>query len=160
MTARFFFRSWMFGLFALLLAACQKEAITEGVDIDAPKSAPTTTGDKEWKEYINDVVKRNRPTEVRGQSYTTYLAFGQTIETSVERAKNSLAAGVQKGIFLAYASPNSKLMADIMVQAYPSAKPGSMKGVYVLFIGDASDEPAVRAAVAPSGATFMFVEAK
>ena len=35
-----------------------------------------------------------------------------------------------------------------------------MKGVKVLFIGDAADSERVKAAVAPSGVNYVFVEAK
>jgi hypothetical protein len=61
---------------------------------------------------------------------------------------------------LAFGSPDSAKMGDLVVAAYKDAAPGSMKGVIVMFIGKAADNERVKAAVAPSGATYRFVEAK
>ena len=42
-------------------------------------------------------------------------------------------------------------MADMIVSTFEGADPGSMKGVKVLFIGNAADSARVEAAVAPAG---------
>jgi hypothetical protein len=48
----------------------------------------------------------------------------------------------------------------MIVAAFDKAGADTMKGVRVLFIGDAADKDRAEAAVKPSGAKFEFVEAK
>ena len=48
----------------------------------------------------------------------------------------------------------------MVVEAFKDVPPGSMKGVKVLFIGKAEDNDRVKAAVAPAGVDYTFVEAK
>jgi hypothetical protein len=61
---------------------------------------------------------------------------------------------------LAFMSPDSTKMGDLVVDAFKGASPGSMKKVIVLFVGKAADKDRVQAAVAPTGCIFRFVEAK
>jgi hypothetical protein len=46
------------------------------------------------------------------------------------------------------------------VESFKTVEPNSMKGVKVLFIGKAADNDRVKAAVAPAGVDYVFVEAK
>ena len=61
---------------------------------------------------------------------------------------------------LAFISPASNRMADLIAAAFTDIEPNSMKGVKVLFIGKAADSERVKAAVAPAGVNYVFVEAK
>jgi hypothetical protein len=47
-----------------------------------------------------------------------------------------------------------------VIAAFKDVPAGSMKGVKVLFVGKAADNDRVKAAVAPSGVDYVFVEAK
>jgi hypothetical protein len=47
-----------------------------------------------------------------------------------------------------------------VVASFKNVPPGTMKGVRVLFIGKAADSERVKAAVAPAGVDYVFVEAK
>ena len=68
--------------------------------------------------------------------------------------------GVVEGNMLAFGSPSSAKMADMIVASFAGVDAGSMKGVKVLFIGAPADNERVKAAVAPAGVDYTFVEAK
>jgi hypothetical protein len=51
-------------------------------------------------------------------------------------------------------------MADLVLAAFEGVPADSMKGVRVLFIGDAADDARVKAAVSPAGVDYVFIEAK
>lgn len=68
--------------------------------------------------------------------------------------------GIVEGNLVAFGSPESAMMADIVVGAFAKVDPGSMKDVRLLFIGDAADNDRVKVAVEPAGVEYVFVEAK
>ena len=68
--------------------------------------------------------------------------------------------GVLPGNMLAFGSPASGKMADLIVSAFTGVQAGSMKDVRVLFIGNSQDIERVKAAVEPSGANVVFHEVK
>jgi hypothetical protein len=78
----------------------------------------------------------------------------------LDKAKEDIARGILPGNMLAFASPDSTVAGDLAIATFEGVEAGSMKGVRVLFIGDAADGDRVRGAVEPSGATYVFVEAK
>jgi hypothetical protein len=77
-----------------------------------------------------------------------------------DKIKEDVSRGIVSGNMLAYASPVSGRMADMIVAAFQPVPPGSMKGVKVLFIGKAADNERVKATVEPAGVDYVFVEAK
>lgn len=68
--------------------------------------------------------------------------------------------GVLPGNMLAFGSPDSTRMANLVIEAFTGISAGSMKDVRVLFVGAAADSERVRAVVEPSGANYVFHEAK
>jgi hypothetical protein len=68
--------------------------------------------------------------------------------------------GVLPGNMLAFGSPDSTRMGNLVVEAFTGIPSGSMKDVRVLFVGATADAERVKAAVEPSGANFIFHEAK
>ena len=52
------------------------------------------------------------------------------------------------------------LPADLAVAAFEGVETDAFKGVRVLFIGAPADNERVKAAVAPSGVDYVFIEAK
>lgn len=148
------------------VAACDKEeASTETVA--APVPVPTTNDDNEWAAYLQDVVRRNLG-DIRRSPYLYYLpasgsaGFEGAYARLGEQMTTDLMRGIVEGNMIAYGSPESAKMADLVVQAFTEAKvaPGAMKGVRVLFIGGPADAERVKAAIAPTGASFEFIEAK
>ena len=77
-----------------------------------------------------------------------------------EEVEVAMQRGIVEGNLVAFGSPESAMMADIITSAFAKVDPGSMDGVRVLFIGDAADDARVKAAVAPAGVVYQFIEAK
>jgi len=148
----------------LPFAACKKEEAPKA----APKAAltaPTTDDSVAWRAYVSDVVTRNMG-EISSQPYVYLLPgestadFQGSYDRLLEKAQGDVARGIVSGNMLAYASPSSAKMADIVQAAFKDVPPDTMKGVKVLFIGDAGDNDRVKAVVAPAGVDYVFVEAK
>ncbi len=79
-------------------------------------------------------------------------------EPAGQRVRPSLQRGVLPGNMMAFGGPDSKLTADLVVDAFKDAKDGSFKGVVVLFVGAPADQDRVKEAIEKTGATFRFVE--
>jgi len=155
----------VFALALLALSACKKEEVAAPA-VAAPLSAPASTSDNAaWKAYLADVIKRNSGS-VTGQTYAYYLPAESTPDFAgeyvrlLEKGKADVERGIIEGNLLAYGSPTSAKMADLVVGAFDGADPGTMKGVKLLFIGNAADSERVKAAVAPTGVDYVFIEAK
>src|SRR3546814_17416315 len=80
------------------------------------------------------------------------------LERLAEKAHTDVARGIIRGNMLAYASPASAKMADIVIAAFKDVPPDPMEGVRVVFIGDAADGERVTAAVSPAGVTSVRSE--
>lgn len=146
----------------LPFAACKK-AEEPKADVKPAMSAPATDDRQAWVDYLNDVVPRNMA-GIANQPYVYLLPgesaadFQDQYDRLLEKAQGDVARGIISGNLLAYASPASAKMADLVVMAFDGVPAGSMKGVRVLFIGNAADGERVRAALAPSGVDFVLVD--
>jgi len=156
-------RLMLIACLVLPFAACKKEAPKE-----APKaalSAPVNDDAAAWREYLSDVVTRNM-NGVTNQPFVYMLPgestpdFADQYERLAEKAKADVARGIVEGNLLAYGSPASAKMADMVVASFADVPANTMKGVKVLFIGKAADNDRVKAAVAPAGVDYTFIEAK
>lgn len=150
------------------VAACKKEEAPVAA-VQAPLTAPKGTDDNEWGKYLTDVVKRKVEAEgIAVSPYLYYLPaesspdFQGFYDRQVEKAKLDIARGITEGNLLAYGSPASAKMADLIVEAFPAPTKDTppMKGVKVLFIGAPADSERVKAAVAPYNVEYSFVEVK
>lgn len=159
-------------LFALLafaavtLGACKKEDTAAPVVEAAPLSAPSDPNDNSaWKAYLKQVIERNYG-GVTGQTYAYYLPgegsaeFAGEYDRLLEKATADAGRGIIEGNLLAYGSPASAKMADLVVGAFEGVAPSTMKGVKLIFIGNPADNARVKAAVAPAGVDYVFIEAK
>ena len=103
---------------------------------------------------------------IRNSPYMYYLPaataadFEDQYTRQLDNVSDTVARGVLPGNMLAFGSPESTRMGDLIVEAFKSAEPASMKDVRVLFIGNAADSERAKMAIEPSGATFVFFEAK
>jgi hypothetical protein len=150
------------------VAACKKEEAPVAA-VQAPLTAPKGTDDNEWGKYLTDVVKRKVEAEgIAVSPYLYYLPaesspdFQGFYDRQVEKAKLDIARGITEGNLLAYGSPASAKMADLIVEAFPAPTKDTppMKGVKVLFIGAPADSERVKAAVAPYNVEYSFIEVK
>lgn len=165
-------RFTMLCIAALALSACDKgkdAATTEGQQqaaAPAVVSAPAGTDDKAWREYLMAVAKQHMQ-GIRNSPYMYYLPSAQDPEfeakylRQMENVESVIARTVLPGNMLAFGSPESARMADMVETSFTNwAEPNAFQGVRVLFIGQEADRARVEAAVKPSGAEFVFVEAK
>ena len=147
----------------LPLAACNKDKV-EQVEA-APVPAPTTDDKAAWQAYLNDQVPRHME-GITAQPYVYRVPANDNPDDPEEynrlldKARMDVARGIVKGNILAYAGLDPAKTADLMVTAFEGVVPDTMKGVRVVYIGDAANSERVRAAVEPAGVEYVFVEAK
>ena len=154
------------------LSACESAPDDENAKKAAAPAvvlkAPAGTDDKEWKVYLQQVVSQNMA-GVTDRVYPYYLpADNATVQgdgrTQFDRQAENVTAVISRtvlpGNMLAFGSPDSAKMADLMLSAFSGAKPDALKGSQVLFIGKSEDSARVQAPVEASGAKYIFVEAK
>jgi hypothetical protein len=162
----------------LVLSACESQddpeetAAAQGPSAPLPAlTAPTGADDKQWQPYLQQVISRNQGA-VTDHTTAYYLpADSDTAspedsdgKSKYDRQLENVTTVVQRtvlpGNMLAFGSPNSARMADLIVAAFTGGAADAMKGSQVLFIGKAEDSARVQAAVEAVGAKYIFVEAK
>jgi hypothetical protein len=158
---------------ALTLTACQAEVGDED-DEAKPEAAPvvlvapTSSDDAEWKTYLGQVIGNNTD-GITERTFNYYLPANTDpaeVDGPYSRmmidVRTVLQRGVLPGNMLSFSSPNSTMMADLIVEAFEdeSIQDTALKGSRVLFIGETKDESRVRQAALSAGADFRFVEAK
>jgi hypothetical protein len=146
------------------LAACKKaEAPVKAAA--APVAVPTAGDANQWQAYATDVVKRNMD-GVTNSPFVYFLPqesdaeFQAQYDAQLDKVKTDITRGILEGNMLAFVSPASAKMAELVETAFKDVEPNSMKGVKVLFIGQSADSARVEAAVKPAGVNYVFVEAK
>ncbi|UYB50849.1 hypothetical protein OCJ37_12655 [Xanthomonas sp. AM6] len=151
---------------ALGVAACKKEEAAKPVaDAQQALVAPSKDDDAGWKKYLQEVAIQNMG-NVTNSPFLYYLPpesdpeFQAKYERQVESATTAIGRGIQPGNMLAFGSSASAKMADLIAAAFAKVEPNTMKGVRVVYIGAAADNARVQAVVQPTGAEYIFVEAK
>ncbi len=158
-------RAMLIASLALAFTACKKE---EAAPVDEAKQAlvaPSKDDDAGWKKYLQEVAIQNMG-NITNSPFLYYLSpesdpdFQAKYERQTESATQAVARGVQPGNMLAFGSSASGKMADMIQAVFKDVSPDSMKGVRVVFIGQSADNARVQAAIQPTGAEYIFVEAK
>lgn len=148
----------------LPFAACKKEEPKQAV-VEAPVAAPTNGDKVAWQAYLRDVAMRNMD-GVNTSPFAYFLPaessadFAGEYERQLEKMKGDIGRGIIEGNMLLFGSPASEKMADAMIESFQPVLPNSMKGVKVVFVGTPAASERVKAALAPTGVTYVFVEAK
>lgn len=148
---------------SLGLGACSKST-SQAPAAQAKVEKPTSPTDiKAWQAYLSQIVEANvgnitNPPYVYFVPSAANPADQATIGRTQDQLDSMVSATVLPGNMVVAGGPSSATTAQVLEAAFKDASPGSFKGVVVMFIGDASDEAAVKAAVAPSGATFKFAK--
>ena len=157
-------RTAMLALLAVFaLAACKQEEAPKAEA--APVAVPTNGDANAWQAYASDVVKRNMD-GVTNSPFVYFLPleseadFQGQYDSQLDKVKTDISRGILEGNMLAFVSPASAKMAELIETAFVDVEPNSMKGVKVLFIGQSADAARAEAAVKPAGVNFVFVEAK
>ena len=157
-------RLMLIACLVLPFAACKKDEGPKET-VKAPMAAPANDDMNAWRNYLQDIVPRYmgngaNPPYVYLLPGESTPDFNDVYTRLATKAKEDVGRGIVSGNLLAYASPASAKMADMVIEAFKDVPAGSMKGVKVLFIGKAADTERVKAAVAPAGVDYTFVEAK
>ena len=159
-------RAMLIASLALSFTACKKEETVAPADqAQQALVAPAKDDDAGWKKYLQAVAVQNMG-NVTNSPFLYYLApesdpeFQAKFERQTESATQAVARGVQPGNMLAFGSSASGKMADMIQAVFKDVSPDSMKGVRVVFIGQSADNARVQAAIQPTGAEYIFVEAK
>lgn len=149
---------------ALSLAGCHNKeaAVTQQV---ATVQRPTSPTDIQgWQAYLSQVVQNNMQGVSASSPYVYFVPAGSDPtdvaerQRQLEQVQNVVARTVLPGNMLAFGGPDSALTAKMIEDAFMGASAGSFKGVTVLFIGDKADDAAVQKAVAPTSASYKFVQ--
>ncbi len=144
------------------LAACGQSGDQAATTTEVSRPSSPTDMDA-WGAYLKQIVEKNMGT-ISNSPYVYFVPSAQnpadaaTIGRVQEQLNNMVLATVLPGNMVAIGGPSSATTAKVIETAFKNASPGSFKGVVVLFIGDKSDEAAVKEAVKPSGATFKFAQ--
>ena len=148
----------------LAVTACKKE---EAPVVEAQQAlvAPAKDDDAGWKKYLQAVAVQNMG-NITASPFLYYLPpasdpeFAAKYDRQVESATAAIGRGIQPGNMLAFGSSASAKMADLIETGFKDVQADSMKGVRVVFIGEAADNARVQTIVKPTGADYIFVEAK
>ncbi len=145
--------------------ACKKEEAAPAADAQQALVAPAKDDDAGWKKYLQAVAVQNMGT-ITASPFLYYLPpesdpeFAAKYDRQVESATTAIGRGIQPGNMLAFGSSASAKMADMIEAAFKGVQADSMKNVRVVFIGDAADNARVQTIIQPTGADYIFVEAK
>lgn len=168
---------------ALVLSGCgPSEAEKEKAAADAANAAklaaeqaalvlPKDANDKAtWQKYLVAQVTRfmreNQQAIKTNHPYMYYVPGGDSQEAvdarqnQLNNVSDNVSRGVLPGNMMAFGGPDSKITADLIVDAFKNAPDGSFKGVVVLFIGAPADQDRVKDSLVKSAADFRFVEMK
>ncbi|GAA0705088.1 hypothetical protein GCM10009429_36590 [Dyella marensis] len=152
---------------SLALAGCNKgedENASQATTQTAQVSKPTDPNDaKAWNAYLGQIVQKNMQGMTADRPYPYLVNAGDSDDDKAKRdrqlsnVQDTVARGVLPGNMLVFAGPESAKTADLIIEAFKDAKPGSFKDVIILFIGDQADEARVTTALQPTGAKLRFV---
>jgi len=152
----------------LALSACNNQSGGDQQQAAAqPQKAakPTDPNDaKGWNAYLSQIVQDNMQGMTAPQPYAYLVPAGDTDEAKdsqdrqLSNVQDIVARGVLPGNLVAIGGPDSAKTADLVTQAFKDAKPGSMKGVIILVIGDKADEQRVDDVLKPTDATIRYVQ--
>jgi hypothetical protein len=159
--------------FAVLVTACKpggSDAEKAAADkaAPAPLTAPAGNDDNAWKAYLGQVVGQHMdgvtdrvfPYYLPADSAAAEADGSSQYARQLENVQGVVARTVLPGNMLAFGSPDSPKMAELIEAAFKDAKPEALKGSQVLFIGHAAESDRVKAAVEAAGARYVFVEVK
>jgi hypothetical protein len=155
-----FLRIVAIALVAVLAVGCKKAP--PPAPPEKPLVVPATVDDTAaWKDYVKQrSIRWMKEQGKHGRTYATFLAHDQDSTELIKSTQDNIDRGILAGTIMFFGSPDSARMADLIEQAFKGAKEKSLAGVYVVFIGDAAVKDRVQAAVGPTGAEVVFLEAK
>lgn len=152
-------------MIVLAVAAChqssssQQQASAGPLHVSPPSSA---TNAQAWEDYMVKVSHA----DLKGISAKPYLyeilapsdPRASHRNPNLQQALTQMATGNRfPGNVIAVGGPDPSETADVLVAVFGVAKAGSLKGLTVLYIGDANDQARAEKAITATGAAFRFV---
>jgi hypothetical protein len=160
---------------SVLLGACGKKGGGEtagGVQLSEEiLTAPKDGKDESWRQYCG-LLSAQYQAQTTGQLIPYYLPrasmepdqkdnlTASKYSRQVEVVNLAVQRTVLPGNMLIFCSPDSKTMADLVVEAFANPPKDALKDSKVLFIGKADDSERVKMAAEAASAQFVFVEVK
>ncbi|MEO8001014.1 MAG: hypothetical protein ABI644_04000 [Arenimonas sp.] len=159
---------------SLLLSGCGKKGgeTAGGVQLSEDiLAAPKDSKDESWRKYCG-LLSAQYQAQTQGQLIPYYLPrasmepdqkdnlTASKYSRQMEVVNLAVQRTVLPGNMLVFCSPDSKTMADLVVEAFADAPKDALKDSKVLFIGKTDDSERVKIAVEAAGAQLVFVEAK
>lgn len=149
---------------ALALSACNKQDDDQQASSQVQTVAkPTDPNDtKAWSAYFQQIVQKNMDGMTAERPFPYLVPAGDddaakdSRDRQLQNVQDAVARGVLPGNMMVFAGPNSSQTADLVIEAFKDAKPGSFKGVILLVIGDEADKQRVTDALTPTGATVRY----
>ncbi|MHC1479961.1 hypothetical protein ACYJW8_06895 [Frateuria aurantia] len=135
-------------------AAAAQPAVTKPTDVNDAAG---------WNKYLAYLVSQHLDGMTAAQPFAYLVTPGDSDEAKAARdrqlqtVQDTVSRGVIPGQLLAFGGSQSAQTADLVIAAFKDAKPGSFKGVIVVFIGDETDRQRVTDALQPTGATLRYV---
>lgn len=159
------------GVMALVLGACDQQKSAEPAATTPAATAavamPAAGSDAAaWKKYLADVVMKNMQGVKTNRPYMYFVPAGDDGKAQLDRSnqldnvQTVISRGVLPGNMLAFGGPDSKITADLIVDAFADGQANTFKDVVVLFVGAPADSERVQAALATVGASYRFAEMK
>ncbi|MBE1158787.1 hypothetical protein [Dyella acidiphila] len=152
----------------LALTACNNNSgDSQQQTTQAPAQVPKPTDpndSKGWNAYLGQIVQANMQGMSAPQPYAYLVPAGDSDDAKDSRdrqlsnVQDIVARGVLPGNLVAIGGPDSGKTADLVTDAFKDAKPGSMKGVILVIIGDKADEQRVSDVLKPTDATIRYVQ--
>ena len=147
-------------LICFVAAACQKAP--PPAPAEPPLTVPADASDSNaWKKYIAEKATRwLKAQKKNARIWATFVPKDGDPAELLKTTQDNLDRGILAGTVLAFGSPDSAKMGDFLVSSFSAVRETSLKGVIVIFVGDAADKDRVQQAVAASGVDYVFLEAK
>ncbi|GLQ92240.1 hypothetical protein [Dyella acidisoli] len=151
----------------LALSACnnQQQDGQQQAQQQQQVTKPTDPNDsKGWNAYLGQIMQKNMQGMSAPQPYAYMIPAGDSDDAKDSRdrqlsnVQDIVARGVLPGNLLAFGGPDSAKTADLVTTAFKDAKPGSLKGVIIVVIGDKADEQRVNDVLKPTDSTIRYVQ--
>jgi hypothetical protein len=151
----------------LALTACNNQSSDTQQQAAQPQQVtkPTDPNDtKGWNAYLGQIMQNNLQGMSAPQPYAYLIPAGDSDDAKDSRdrqlsnVQDIVARGILPGNLVAFGGPDSGKTADLVTTAFKDSKPGSLKGVIIVVIGDKADEQRVDDVLKPTNATIRYVQ--
>jgi hypothetical protein len=164
----------MIVLAALVLTGvvgCKKEEAV-ATPVEQGLKRPANDDTSGWSNYLGTIAGKYADESVTERPIGYFLPMNSDAPDEADLEKRSaytrqleslqgvLGNTISPGNMMAFGSPDSAKMADLIIEAFKDKEADKLKGSKVIFIGAAADTDRVKVASEALGATYIFVEAK